>query len=89
MKSRLVVDAGNGKLIQAGTSTGKGVAFYGAALKEAGYSEFSPLVHAIRPVGPGLTRYSIVLFWLLPGVDLSQFSTRVTNILPIPYSRIY
>jgi hypothetical protein len=88
-ESRLVLATDDGQLVQAGKIEGAGVAFYGAALKAAGYAEFSPVIHAIKAVGIGQRRHSVVLFWLLPGVDLSAFSTRVETPAQLAASRRY
>lgn len=50
--------------------------FWGAALSETGYSQpASP--HAVLPVDEDAYRYSIAVFWLLPELDLSDFSTAI------------
>lgn len=52
-------------------------AFWGAALPEAGYTRYQPTPHAVMPVDGSGYRYSIAVFWHLPGVDLTHFSTKV------------
>ena len=51
--------------------------FWGAALSEAGYHQHQPTQHAVLPFENDEHRFSIAVFWLLPELDLSQFSTRV------------
>jgi SAM-dependent methyltransferase len=50
--------------------------FFGAALKEAGYGNFRPMPHAVRPFDSAV-RHSAVFFWLLPEHDMSCFDTTV------------
>lgn len=53
------------------------VMFLGAALQQAGYSEFTPLPHAVRPFRSAGLRHSAVFFWLLPHFDMKTFDTTV------------
>ena len=76
-RSRLVFASIDSGVMSLGTSPGRGVTFFGAALAECGYCEFPALMHAVRSIGEGQVRFSTVLFCLQPGVDLSTFSTKV------------
>jgi hypothetical protein len=51
--------------------------FLGAAAREAGFADFRPAPHAVRPSREQRVRHSAIFFWLLPGTDLKLFSTSV------------
>jgi HAD superfamily hydrolase (TIGR01509 family) len=78
-ESKLVYVDQQGNLAPIRTGMGRGATFYGAALKQAGHSMFSPLIHGVTPISEGRIRYSTILFWLLPGLDLSRFSTSAST----------
>ena len=66
---------GGGMLQERERSEEKARVFYGAALQEAGYDQYRPAVHAVRGLGTQETRHSAIFFWLLRGIDLSEFDT--------------
>lgn len=51
--------------------------FCGAAFEEFGYQAFKALAHAVLPFNHAKKRYSIILFWHFPDLDMSKFSTSV------------
>jgi hypothetical protein len=62
--------------------------FLGAAAREAGFNDFRPIPHAVRPAREQRVRHSAIFFWLLPGIDLKAFSTSVPFTDDIGLSRI-
>jgi hypothetical protein len=56
---------------------GEALLFLGAAPRQASHMWASPAAHAVRPLSTPTTRHVAIFFWLLPGIDLSTFSTAV------------
>lgn len=70
--------------------TGKrAVAFAGAALNIAGFDLLDAVPHAVLPVLSNSPRYSLVVFWLLQGVDMNPFDTTVFMTRANPTLRRY
>jgi len=62
--------------------------FLGASPREAGYGNYIPAIHAVRPLEIPAMRHAAVFFWLLPGIDLEGFSTSVPFIDDLKRARL-
>lgn len=63
--------------VTTGDTAKTAVAFAGAALSSAGFDLLEAVPHAVLPLHSDQPRYSLVVFWLLQGVDMRQFDTTV------------
>jgi hypothetical protein len=54
---------------------GDALLFFGAAPREANHAWAVPAAHAVRPLQKPMSRNVAIFFWLLPGIDMSGFST--------------